>query len=361
MRRWTTDRKTYNTQRKMAGSVPIADGNAAIHYKCGIYGICDDGLFGTGKCVCERGYMGDTCNVCRNGFIRNKEYCDECPGSSGGSKMSCNSKGICVIKNNRPVCKCKNGYRGNTCSIRYNNKCIEYNLCNNNGKCINNECYCNSNFYGISCNMTLQEYKIKNGNISKFTYIEYENMITYKNIRERNDIENNGKNNIDKTGESIAISIISVFGFIGCIVGTFFYVKYKPNPIKRNITNLTCSQQIELTVEEKKHMTINPIINLKESEYKNIMIKAILALERAVEHDNNHNYNEALHEYKIGNDLIVSYLKFEQNADQRFALAKRLNVYLKREQFLQNCINNKMLITDNNLLPYKAPILDKNK
>jgi len=326
---------------------------------CGIYGICDDGFMGIGACICNRGYTGENCNQCINGFIKNKEFCDECPGSYGGTKNSCNNKGICVIKNNRPICVCNKGYSGNTCSDVIDRKCIEYNKCNKNGKCIDNECYCNLNYYGTSCNMTLTEYKMKYGNISTFLNIQYENMEVNNNIKRKGDIENNNKSLEDKTGEGIAISIVSVFGFIGCIVGTFFYVKYRPNPIKRHITNSTRSHQIELTPEEKKYMTINPIVDLKDSEHKNIMVKAITIFERAVDHDHNHDYEEALNEYKKGNDLIVQYLKYEKNAQQRFAIAKRLNVYLKREQYLQNCIMNKKLITDNDLSPYKTPILNK--
>ena len=39
----------------------------------------------------------------------------------------------------------------------------------------------------------------------------------------------------NNVGLALAISAISVFAFIGCVFGTFWYIKYKPNPIKNFI------------------------------------------------------------------------------------------------------------------------------
>ena len=39
----------------------------------------------------------------------------------------------------------------------------------------------------------------------------------------------------------MGISILTVFLFIGCFVGTGWYIKYKPNPLKNYATNLTAS------------------------------------------------------------------------------------------------------------------------
>ena len=323
--------------------------------KCGFHGICDEGIYGTGKCICDIGYIGETCNECREGFIKNREYCDECPGSYGGKKTSCNGKGKCIIKNNKPYCDCIRGYSGNTCMIRELSNCIEYNYCNNKGQCIDNECYCDNGYYGISCNMTFIQYRLRYGNSS---LLSLDMNVIKENIEYDSNIEKESNKN-DKTGESIAISITSVFCFIGCMVGTFFYVKYRPNPIKRSITNATRSHQIELTLEEKEYVTKNPIFELKESNSDNIIIQAVKTFEEAIRLDNNHEYVDAVDMYKKGNDLIMKYLKQEQNAQERFTIAKRMSAYIKREQFLQKCIDNKKFMQDNNILPIKAPVIKK--
>ena len=61
-------------------------------------------------------------------------------------------------------------------------------------------------------------------------------------------------------GTAMAISISSVFVFIGCVLSCGWYIKYKPNPIKKLVTNRTASKLIKMTKEEIEISQINPIL-----------------------------------------------------------------------------------------------------
>ena len=178
---------------------------------------------GTGKCICDKGYSGIECSECSRGFIKNNYYCSECPGSMGGKKTSCNGNGNCIISQNKAICKCNKGYKGKTCFEFNSNNCLHLDNCNSNGKCIDNSCFCNSNFLGEKCNISIVNYnKMYNTSLSLFS--EKDNIVK-KDIQT---IEKQG------AGASIGISITIVFMFMGCILGGIFIFKNKNN-IKKNL------------------------------------------------------------------------------------------------------------------------------
>ncbi len=136
------------------------------------------------------------------------------------------------------------------------------------------------------------------------------------------------------SGEAIAVSVSCVFMFIGCVVGSAYYVIYKPNPIKKMVTNSTRSDPIpiKLTPDELELCQINPILKASEN---NFFLKAVEIIKDAVRKDSEHYYPEALELYNKGIDMFVRYMKTEQNGATRFAVAKKVDVYIKRANYIQ--------------------------
>ena len=315
---------------------------------CNNKGICSDGKFGDGRCLCNFGYTDKDCDKCISGFIKNNYHCEECPGSYGGSQKECFGNGKCVIQNNKIECLCNFGYGGKSCSEKIKGNCSDYDYCNFNGECIDNECYCINNLYGDYCNETYISF-LKKYNQSKY-------YATESYIMEKNNIENNNRKQKLNSGEAIGISILSVFLFIGCTVGSGFYIKYRPNPIKRFSTNLTASKKIELTEEENKYCTNNPILNIDDKN-NDFLAKSINNLRIAVEKDNSHYFEEAIKYYDIGIDNLMHYLKTVVNSNNRFQIAKRVDIYLKRVNYLKRVIQNKELINEIQKAPL-APVIE---
>ena len=318
---------------------------------CNNKGICSDGKLGNGRCICNFGYTGENCDKCISGFIKNNYHCEECPGSYGGKQKECFGNGVCMVKNNNVECSCNFDYKGKSCSEKIMGNCSNYDYCNFNGECIDNECYCKNNLYGDYCNETYISY------LKKYNQSEYNSLLAYSIVK--TDIENNQRNGEKiSTGDALGISILIVFLFIGCIVGTGWYIKYKPNPIKTYATGLTASKKIELTEEEKKYCTINPILNI--SEGSTLFSKAMKNITLAVEKDNGHYFEEAIKSYNLGIDQLMMYLKHEANANMRFQLAKKIDVYVKRANYLKTVIQNKELINEIQQAPL-APVINNNK
>ncbi len=136
------------------------------------------------------------------------------------------------------------------------------------------------------------------------------------------------------SGEAIAVSVSCVFMFIGCVVGSAWYIVYKPNPIKKMVTNSTRSDPIpiKLTPDELELCQINPILKASEN---NFFLKAVEIIKDAVRKDSDHYYPEALELYNTGIDMFVRYMKTEQNGATRFAVAKKVDVYIKRANYIQ--------------------------
>jgi len=158
-------------------------------------------------------------------------------------------------------------------------------------------------------------------------------------------------------GLALAISVMSVFGFIGCCISSAWFIKNKPNPVKRYVTNKTRSNPIKLTNEEKEIIQINPIVKALQNDSK-IFSSAIRDITSAIEKDNAHYFKEAVDLYNSGVDKFVVYMKTMTNAQDRFELAKKIDKYLVRANHLKHVINNTALIEDIGNTPSK-PINDE--
>ena len=138
----------------------------------------------------------------------------------------------------------------------------------------------------------------------------------------------------------------------------FWYIKYKPNPIKNLITRSTASKPITLTKEEIELSQINPIMKSLGENHKSLLASAIKNMTLATIKDNDHYFSEALVLYNKGIDQLMAYMKKEGNADARFQLAKKLDMYVERAKYLQSYLKNKDLMDSMNKAP-AAPLIEK--
>eukprot|EP01043_Picozoa_sp_COSAG02_P077659 COSAG02_NODE_17109_length_1027_cov_10.716595_1_plen_194_part_01 len=93
-----------------------------LRVDCGPHGSCSGG-----RCVCEGGYSGESCQI----------Y-DECFGVDCGPHGSC-SGGRCV---------CEGGYSGESCQIY--DECFGID-CSLHGSCSGGRCVCEGGYSGESC------------------------------------------------------------------------------------------------------------------------------------------------------------------------------------------------------------------
>lgn len=195
----------------------------------------------------------------------------------------------------------------------------------------------NSNLLNLTTNLTNSSLNITIPDVTpNLTSGNFRNITA---LYSRNSIMPTPENNEITTskmtsGEAVAISIACVFMFIGCVVGSAWYIVYKPNPIKKMVTNSTRSDPIpiKLTPDELELCQINPILKASEN---NFFLKAVEIIKDAVRKDSDHYYPEALELYNTGIDMFVRYMKTEQNGATRFAVAKKVDVYLKRANYIQ--------------------------
>ena len=155
-----------------------------------------------------------------------------------------------------------------------------------------------------------------------------------------NDIEGFGSD----VGAALAFSIACVFVFIGCILSCGWYIKYKPNPIKNIITRASASKPIRLTKEEIELSQINPIMKSLGENHKSLLAKAVKNITCATEKDKDHDFSEALELYNKGVDQLLAYMKRSENANERFEMAKKVDMYVKRATHLQTVISNNALM-----------------
>ena len=209
----------------------------------------------------------------------------------------------------------------------------------------------NSTIYNLS-NYNLSNY---NSSIIPYNRTLYNRTLFYKydsGIVPKTDPELREERKLVDTGLAMAISILSVFGFVGCCISSVWFIKNKPNPVKRYVTNKTRSNPIKLTKEEEAVVQINPLVKALQTDDK-MFAGAIKDITLAVEKDNGHYLQEAIDLYNAGIDKLVVYMKTMTNGQDRFQLAKKIDKYLVRANHLKQVINNTVLISEIGKTPPK--------
>ena len=175
----------------------------------------------------------------------------------------------------------------------------------------------------------------------------------------RNDIERKVESQSGgmDAGTAMAVSISSVFIFIGCMLSCGWYVKYKPNPIKNMVTNRTASKSIKMTKEEIEFSQINPILKSFGENNKSLLVKAIKNITYATDKDGSHDFPEAIGLYEKGIDLLLVYMKSSVNADERFQMAKKVDMYVQRVIYLKKVVANRSLLEPERITP-AAPLME---
>jgi len=184
-------------------------------------------------------------------------------------------------------------------------------------------------------------------------------MLYAKNVI-RNDIEKIQEINsggVDD-GTAMAISISTVFVFIGCVLSCGWYIKYKPNPIKKLVTNRTASKIIKMTKEEIEISQINPILKALDNDNKSLFMKAIKNITEATKKDNSHDFTEAIQLYQLGIDQLMVYMKTTSNAGERFQMAKKMDLYVQRVIYLKKVVANRSLLDTQRKAP-AHPLIEK--
>ncbi|VVU95713.1 MIT (microtubule interacting and transport) domain [seawater metagenome] len=167
-------------------------------------------------------------------------------------------------------------------------------------------------------------------------------------ITPKTNIEQNNREKRDY-GEAIGISIGSVLGFILLIAGFVYGLKKGPTNIKKLCTNRTASKHnaIQLTDEELKFYQVkNPLQEAIENNQGGQFVEAVNILKKAIEKDRARDFPEAINLYNKGIDIVVKCLKSNCNANDRFAIAKKIDIYIQRVNYISNCVENEKLIQD---------------
>lgn len=228
-------------------------------------------------------------------------------------------------------------------------------------KCIDNcTTSLNNSNTTVVFNSSIYNSSIYNSSIYNSSIIPYNRSIYNRTLFYRSDssiISNNNpelreeKKTVD-IGLAMAISMLSVFGFVGCCISSVWFIKNKPNPVKRYVTNKTRSNPIKLTKEEEAVVQINPLVKALQTD-STIFAGAIKDITLAVEKDNEHYLQEAVDLYNSGIDKLVVYMKTMTNGQDRFQLAKKVDKYLIRANHLKQVINNTVLMNEIGKTPPK--------
>lgn len=152
-----------------------------------------------------------------------------------------------------------------------------------------------------------------------------------------------------ETGEAVAISIGAVFGFIITIGLLFCGLKKGIFNLKHYCTFKTASKHnnIQLTEEELKFYQVkNPLQEAIDNNQGGQFVEAVNILKKAIEKDREREFEEAIKLYNNGIDTIIKCLKSDFNPNDRFAIAKKIDIYVKRVNYISNCVENQKLIQD---------------
>jgi hypothetical protein len=82
--------------------------------RCVGYRVCSDDS-GEATCVCAKGYDGDGCRDCAEGYV-DVEGTGACTPTCAVTDLDCSDHGECVDETGYPRCLCDIGYRGTDCS-----------------------------------------------------------------------------------------------------------------------------------------------------------------------------------------------------------------------------------------------------
>ena len=81
---------------------------------CGTHGTCNEEN-GYGECICQTGYTGDSCEECLEGY--HLVNTDECIESISCTLLNCGDYGECIEQElGHGICKCSKGYKGEKCN-----------------------------------------------------------------------------------------------------------------------------------------------------------------------------------------------------------------------------------------------------
>ena len=192
-------------------------------------------------------------------------------------------------------------------------------------------------------------------NVSSLPENQYINKTNYTNYMLyqtdfKHEIEDNKKKSIND-GEAIAISIGSVFGFIILSAGSFYTTKKGYTGIKKYCTNKTASKHkdIQLTEEELKFYEVkNPLQEAFEKNQGGLFQKGVNTIKKAIEKDREREFDDAISLYNNGIDIILKCLKTDCNSNDRFIIAKKIDIYVQRVNYITNCRENQKIINDIN-------------
>ena len=229
--------------------------------------------------------------------------------------------------------------------VNINNSIINI---SNTTKIMNNNSF--NNFTFFQNNTVINTTNQQNNNQNYINSTNITNLMLYQTSIKEN-IEKSDKVSKMETGSAVLISVFSVFIFIFIIIGSIYFGKYGKKKIKNFCTQKTASKQnsIKLTKEEMKLYEVkNPIHEALERNEDKDFVKAINTIKKAVEKDREHDFDEAIKLYNFGIDLVLKCLKQNKNASERFEIAKKIDVYLKRVNYITKCKNNQELINEIN-------------
>ena len=104
---------------------------------------------------------------------------------------------------------------------------------------------------------------------------------------------------------------------------------------------------IQLTEEELKFYQVkNPLQEAIDNNQGGQFVEAVNILKKAIEKDREREFEEAIKLYNNGIDTIIKCLKSDFNPNDRFAIAKKIDIYVKRVNYISNCVENQKLIQD---------------
>ena len=274
--------------------------------------------------------------ICILPFIPKQEFCLDHVGAN-----STENKYINNISQHNDTNLTSNYYINNISN--YNDTNITSNYYN----------YSNSSLYpsGDLPENSIDSISVNNGSLYPFNpVINVSNisssLLYQKSIK--NDIQEVPKTSTD-TGEAIAISIACVAGFIIFIASSVYMVRNGGKNIKNYCTNKTASRHndIKLTEEELKFYEVkNPIQEALERNEGGLFQKGVKMIKTAIQKDRSRDFEEAIKLYNNGIDILLASIKSQSNASDRFAIAKKIDIYVQRVNYISNCLANEKLVGD---------------